>query len=84
MRRRIQMQPPGVMYVSRPQRVKSTTCPKPQVSVDGAVLGNETTDLDFASNSERLSGQDLFVLHNALETGVITEGSGLYYEEDYD
>jgi hypothetical protein len=78
-RKRIVMQAPGAVKASRPQRVGSSTCPKPAHSISGITLGNEDTDLDYNDNSRSLNGVEQFVLHTVLENGDAEENGCYYY-----
>lgn len=86
MRRPIQMQPLGnIQGRFKPQRVGSSTCAKPQVNIDGTVLGTtgeDGVDIDFSDYSHSLDGQEMFILQHALENG--SDGGGLCHYTPYD
>lgn len=75
MRRPITMQPLGNMQgVVKPQRVSSSTCPKPQLSIDGVQGGQADEFINEAGY--KLTGAEHWVMH-ALEQGNITYDESL-------
>jgi hypothetical protein len=79
MRKPYKMVAPGNMAgVYRATRVGSSTCSKPSVSQDGAVLGLGDVEIDPSLHSRSLSGEEQFVIQHALEHGI-TDGDGCSY-----
>jgi hypothetical protein len=71
-RRKVTMQPLGATTAFRPTRVSSSTCPKPQQSTEGAVVGL----VDYSDHT--LTAQDKFVC-NAVENGNYSDAAYDYF-----
>jgi hypothetical protein len=79
MKRPIKMVPPGNMAgVYRAQRVSSSTCQRPSSSQEGAVIGNQDTEIDFSDFPRALNGVEKAILYNALDNDTLHEGCSYY------